>query len=65
MKLNDKYEMVFKDLYNPLKEYVIRRTKCGHFLVNQKINGKLVYNKFIRMKKSTIVNNLMIPKEMI
>lgn len=43
-----------QDKYNPSKIWIIKETECNHFYVNQKINGKLIYPKFQRMRKKDI-----------
>ncbi|MED3563968.1 hypothetical protein [Bacillus xiapuensis] len=45
-----------QDKYNPLKVWVIKRSKCSHYYVNQKINGKLFYSKFSRTRKKNLKN---------
>jgi len=44
------------DIYNPAKVWVIKITQCNHFYVNQKIKGKLFYNKFKRMTKRRLLD---------
>ncbi len=42
------------DKYNPHKVWIIKRTKCGHFYVNQEICGRKFYTAFQRLTKSYI-----------
>lgn len=42
------------DKYNPCKVWIIKRTKCGHFYVNQEISGKMFYKGYRRMTKRYI-----------
>lgn len=44
------------DLYNPLKIWVIKITKCNHYYVNQKINGNLFYRKYTKMTKRKLLD---------
>lgn len=37
-----------QDKYNSQKVWIIKRSKCGHYYINQKINGKMFYSKFQR-----------------
>lgn len=43
-----------KDKYNPEKIWIIKRSKCGHYYINQKICGKVFYSRFQRVTKSLI-----------
>jgi hypothetical protein len=45
-----------QDKYNPAKVWVIKRTKCGHYYVNQKIHGKMFYPKFSKTTKRQLNN---------
>jgi hypothetical protein len=42
------------DKYNPNKVWVIKITKCYHYLVNQMIKGRMFNKKFTRMRKKDI-----------
>ena len=42
------------DTYNPNKVWVIKRTKCGHYYVNQEIYGRKFYSAFQRTTKRYI-----------
>lgn len=44
------------DCFNPLKIWVIKKTKCRHFYVNQKIAGRLFYRKFQKMTKKQLID---------
>lgn len=44
------------DQYNPLKIWVIKVTKCGHYFVNQKIAGNMFYQKFQKMTKKKLLD---------
>lgn len=41
----------YKDKYNENKVWVIKRTSCRHYYLNQKICGKMFYPSY---KKSTL-----------
>jgi hypothetical protein len=45
-----------QDKYNPFKIWVIKKTKCRHYYVNQKIHGRMHYKKFSKVKKSNLLN---------
>ena len=32
-----------KDVYNPVKTWLIKRTACGHYYYSQAIHGKRLY----------------------
>ncbi len=38
-----------QDIYNANKTWVIKRTKCRHYYINQKIKGKMFYSRFQRV----------------
>jgi hypothetical protein len=40
-----------QDNFNPAKVWVIKKTKCGHYYLNQKIWGRLFYHSFQRTTK--------------
>lgn len=49
-----------QDKYNPKKSWVIKRSPCRHYYINQKICGKMFYSRFLRVSKSfinSILNN--------
>lgn len=39
-----------QDKYNPFKVWVIKKSKCNHYYVNQKIHGRLFYSRFSKVK---------------
>lgn len=43
----------YKDKYNENKVWVIKRTSCRHYYLNQKICGKMFYPSY---KKSTLTH---------
>lgn len=43
------------DLYNPLKIWVVKITKCGHYFINQRIAGKMFYPRFQKMTKKQLL----------
>jgi len=43
-----------KDRFNARKVWIVKRSKCGHYYVNQKIDGRIFYSKFTRTKLSNI-----------
>jgi hypothetical protein len=45
-----------QDMFNPFKVWVIKKTKCRHYYVNQKINGKMFYSGFSKTSKRSLVN---------
>lgn len=47
-----------QDKYNENKIWVIKKTKCRHYFLNQKINGNLFYSSFQRVSLSFIHNIL-------
>lgn len=42
--------IVLPNMYNPLRAWVIRRYDCGHYHVNQLVEGHLCYVQWTRMK---------------
>lgn len=40
-----------QDKYNPNKVWLIKRTKCGHYYLQQEIKCRLFYKKFTRITK--------------
>ena len=36
----------YQDKYNPNKIWIIKKTPCGHYYINQKICGKLFYSSY-------------------
>ncbi len=47
-----------QDRYNENKIWVVKKTKCRHYFINQKINGKMFYSSFQRVPLSFIHNIL-------
>ena len=47
-----------QDKYNVNKVWVIKRTPCGHYYINQKICGKLINSAFQKVTLSFIHNIL-------
>lgn len=47
-----------RDKYNPKKIWIIKRTPCRHYYINQKIYGKIFYPCFQRVSK-TFINNVL------
>lgn len=45
-----------QDLFNPAKVWVIKKSKCNHYFVNQKIHGRLFYKRFSRARKKSLLN---------
>ena len=43
-----------QDKYNNDKTWVIKKTKCGHYYINQKIKGRFFYPRFQRVSLSFI-----------
>lgn len=48
-----------QDKYNPIKIWVIKKSKCNHYYVNQKINGRLFYSKFSKVKLRSLQNAIL------
>lgn len=48
----------YTDRYNNNKIWVIKKTSCGHYYINQKICGKLYYPKYQRVTLDYIRNIL-------
>ena len=48
----------YQDKYNPNKVWVVKKTPCRHYYINQKICGKLFYPKFQRVALSHILEIL-------
>lgn len=44
----------YQDKYNNSKVWVVKRTACRHYYLNQKINGKLFYPRFQRVSLAHI-----------
>ena len=44
------------DKFNPDKVWVIKRTKCRHFFLNQEICGRMFNSRFVRVSKKHIEN---------
>lgn len=44
------------DSFNPFKVWVIKKTKCYHFYVNQRIAGRLFYRKYQKMTKRQLID---------
>jgi hypothetical protein len=40
-----------QDKYNLDKVWIIKRTKCGHYFLQQEIKGILFYSRFTRVTK--------------
>jgi len=40
-----------EDKYNSDKIWVVKKSKCSHFYVNQEICGKMFYKKYSRTTK--------------
>jgi hypothetical protein len=47
------------DRYNPLKVWVVKVTKCNHYYVNQKINGRMFYKRFSKTTKRQLENAIL------
>lgn len=45
-----------QDKYNPAKVWVIKITKSRNFYINQKIHGRLFYDRFSRTTKRALKN---------
>lgn len=43
-----------QDKYNENKIWVVKKTECRHYFLNQKINGKMFYPSFQRVSLSFI-----------
>ncbi len=41
-----------KDKFNNKKVWIVKKSKCNHYYLNQEICGLLFYSKFIRITKS-------------
>jgi len=54
-----------QDKYNPLKIWVIKKTKSGNFYVNQKISGRMFYSRFSRTTKRQLKSAILFETEMI
>lgn len=57
--MDNKKQMIIvevQDKHNPAKVWVIKKTTCNHYYVNQKIHGKLFYSKFSRMRKKSLLD---------
>ncbi len=48
-----------QDKYNANKIWVIKRTKCRHYYINQKINGKMFYSRFQCVSKA-FINDILV-----
>ena len=46
--------MEIKDKYNSLKIWCIKKYSASNFYVNQKIGGKLFYNRYQRLTKTKL-----------
>lgn len=46
--------IMIEDFFNPNKVWVIKRTKCRHYYLNQEICGKMFNSRFIRVTKKHI-----------
>ena len=44
----------YQDKYNPNKVWIIKKTPCGHYYINQKICGKLFYSSYRKVTLSFI-----------
>lgn len=40
--------------YNPSKVYLIKRYRCGHYYMNQTIDGKIFYKRWLSTNKSHV-----------
>lgn len=40
-----------RDGYNSNKVWIIKKTKCRHYYLNQEICGRMFYSKFVRVSK--------------
>lgn len=40
-----------QDKYNNSKVWVIKKTACGHYFMNQEICGNMFYNRFTKTTK--------------
>ena len=41
-----------QDQFNKNKVWIVKKTNCRHYYVNQKIHGKMFYSKFTRTSLS-------------
>ena len=48
----------FIDKYNPTKKWLIKKTKCNHFYLNQENKGIKLNKGFVRVKKGFILDIL-------
>lgn len=48
----------YQDKYNENKVWVVKKTDCRHYFLNQKINGKFFYPKYQRVSLDFIRNIL-------
>lgn len=48
----------YQDKYNENKVWVVKKTACRHYFLNQKINGKFFYPKYQRVSLGFIRNIL-------
>lgn len=48
----------YQDKYNPNKVWVVKKSPCRHYYINQKICGRLFYSKFQRVTLSHILEIL-------
>lgn len=51
------------DKYNPLKIWVIKRYKCGHYYVNQKICGRMYYDRFSKTTRRQLKSAVLFDPE--
>ena len=45
-----------KDFYNPNKVWVIKKTRCRHYFLNQEICGRMHNKRYVRVSKKHLLD---------